>query len=175
MLQQASNGGPGGRFRIRRAFRTAVTTTSWSGAARAQAQSNALLVEQIRPAHAASNATYGVPCNQVELADQGIEAGHNRIASKMRANGLRGGSRRREWCVTTKRGKEHRPAPDLVQRKFTATGINQLWVADMTYIATWAGFAYLGVVLDVYSRKVVGRAIATWASAIDPISTSSAS
>ena len=76
----------------------------------------------------------------------------------MRAHGLRGVSRRRGWCVTTKRDKDQRPAPDLVQREFTATGINQLWVADMTYIPTRAGFVYLAVVLDVYSRKVVGWA-----------------
>ena len=122
----------------------------------AQAQANAVLLEQIRQAHAASDATYGVPRIQAELADQGIKAGHNRIAAVMRANGLRGVSRRRGWCVTTQRDKERRPAPDLVQRDFTATGINQLWVADMTYIPTWAGFVYLAVVLDVYSRKVVG-------------------
>jgi putative transposase len=117
-----------------------------------------VLLEQIRKAHAASDATYGVPRIQAELADQGIKAGHNRIAAVMRVNGLRGVSRRRAWCVTTKRDKEQRPAPDLVQREFTATGINQLWVADMTYIPTWAGFVYLAVVLDVYSRKVVGWA-----------------
>jgi len=122
----------------------------------AQAQANAVLLEEIRQAHAASDATYGVPRIQAELADQGIKAGHNRIAAVMRANGLRGVSRRRGWCVTTKRDKEHRPAPDLVQREFTATGVNQLWVADMTCIPTWAGFVYLAVVLDVYSRKVVG-------------------
>jgi len=124
----------------------------------AQAQANAVLLEQIRHAHLASDATYGVPRIQAELADQGIKAGHNRIAAIMRAHGLRGVSRRRRWCVTTKRDKEQRPAPDLVQREFTATGINQLWVADMTYIPTWAGFVYLAVVLDVYSRKVVGWA-----------------
>jgi putative transposase len=124
----------------------------------AQAQANAVLLEQIRQAHAASDATYGAPRIQAELADQGINAGHNRIAAVMRAHGLRGVSRRRGWCVTTKRDKESRPAPDLVQREFTATGINQLWVADMTYIPTWAGFVYLAVVLDVFSHKVVGWA-----------------
>ena len=60
--------------------------------------------------------------------------------------------------MTTQRDQERRPAPDLVQREFTATGINQLWVADMAYIPTWAGFVYLAVVLDVYSREVVGWA-----------------
>ena len=124
----------------------------------ARARANVVLLEQIRQAHAGSDVTYGVPRIQAELADQGIKAGHNRIAAVMRANGLRGVSRRRGWCVTTKRDKDRRPAPDLVQREFTATGINQLWVADMTYIPTWAGFVYLAVVLDVYSRKVVGWA-----------------
>jgi len=58
--------------------------------------------------------------------------------------------------ITTHRNKRDRPAPDLVQRHFKATSINQLWVADMTYIPTWAGFLYLAVVIDVFSRKVVG-------------------
>ena len=111
----------------------------------ARAQANTVLLQQIAQAHAATDATYGVPRIQAELADQGIKAGHNRIAAVMRANGLRGVSRRRGWCVTTKRDKEQRPAPDLVQREFTATGINQLWVADMTYIPTWAGFVHLAV------------------------------
>jgi putative transposase len=124
----------------------------------ARAQANAVLLAQIRQAHTASDATYGAPRIQAELADQGTKAGRNRIAAVMRANGLRGVSRRRAWCVTTQRDKRQRPAPDLVQREFTATAINQLWVADMTYIPTWAGFVYLAVVLDVYSRKVVGWA-----------------
>ena len=72
----------------------------------AQAQANAVLLEQICQAHADSDATYGVPRIQAELADQGIKAGHNRIASVMRAHGLRGVSRRRGWCVTTKRDKD---------------------------------------------------------------------
>ncbi len=124
----------------------------------ARARANTVLLQQIRAAHAASDATYGVPRIQAELADQGIKVGHNRIAAVMRAHGLRGVSRRRGWCVTTQRDRQQRPAPDLVQREFTATGLNQLWVADMTYIPTWAGFVYLAVVLDVYSRKVVGWA-----------------
>ena len=99
----------------------------------ARARANTVLLQQIRAAHAASDATYGVPRIQAELADQGIKVGHNRIAAVMRAHGLRGVSRRRGWCVTTQRDRQQRPAPDLVQREFTATGLNQLWVADMTY------------------------------------------
>ena len=62
--------------------------------------------------------------------------------------------------MTTKRDKERRPAPDLVQREFTATGINQLWVADMTYIPTWAGFVYLAVVLFRFARPALTSGMA---------------
>lgn len=58
--------------------------------------------------------------------------------------------------VTTQRDVRQRPAPDLVKREFVATDINQLRVADMTYIPTWSGFLYLALVIDVFSRKVVG-------------------
>jgi putative transposase len=119
---------------------------------------NATLVKHITQAYQVSDATYGVPRIQAELAEQGIRAGHNRIARLMRLHGLRGVSRRRGWCVTTQRDKHSRPAADLVNRKFIASDINQLWVADMTYILTWTGFGYLAVVLDVFSRKVVGWA-----------------
>jgi putative transposase len=124
----------------------------------ARAQANAGLMQRIEQVHRDSDATYGAPRIHAELAELGVAAGHNRIARLMRLHGLRGVSRRRGWCVTTRRDKDRQPAPDLVQRRFEATGINQLWVADMTYIPTWAGFGYLAVVLDVFSRKVVGWA-----------------
>jgi putative transposase len=73
----------------------------------------------------------------------------------MKAAGIRGVSRRR-WTTTTVRGEDTRPAPDLVDRNFTATGPDQVWVPDITYIPTWAGFVYLAIVLDVWSRRVVG-------------------
>jgi putative transposase len=63
--------------------------------------------------------------------------------------------------VTTRRDKDARPAPDLVDRKFTAEGPNQLWVADITFVPTAVGFLYLAVVLDAWSRKIVGWAMAT--------------
>ena len=78
----------------------------------------------------------------------------------MRAAGIRGVSRRK-GTKTTVRGEDTRPAPDLVDRDFTATGPDQLWVADITYIPTWEGFLYLAVVLDVWSRRIVGWAMAT--------------
>jgi len=78
----------------------------------------------------------------------------------MKAAGLQGVSRRKKMW-TTRRDPESRPAPDLVERDFTAVGPNQLWVADITYISTWAGVLYLAVVVDVWSRRVVGWAMAT--------------
>ena len=124
----------------------------------ARARANADLMQRISQAHQASDATYGAPRIRAELAELGVAAGKNRIARLMRLHGLRGVSRRRGWCVTTRRDKDRAPAPDLVQRRFEATAINQLWVADMTYIPTWTGFGYLAVVLDVFSRKIVGWA-----------------
>ena len=85
--------------------------------------------------------------------------GRKRVARLMRGSGLVGASRRK-WVTTTVRDRSTRPAPDLVDRKFTATAPNQLWVADITYIPTWVGFLYLAVVLDVWSRKIVGWAMA---------------
>jgi putative transposase len=99
-----------------------------------------------------------MPRIHAELLDAGIVASRKRIAALMRNGHLRGVSRRRNFCVTTARDTRHRPAPDLVNREFVATDINQLWVADMTYIPTWTGFVYLAMVIDVYSRKVVGWA-----------------
>jgi putative transposase len=119
---------------------------------------NITLLNQIKEAHAMSDETYGMPRIRAELADLGVVASRKRIAALMRANAIAGVSRRRGYCVTTVRNPKERPAPDLVKRQFVATDINQLWVADMTYIPTWQGFLYLAVVTDVYSRKVVGWA-----------------
>lgn len=121
-------------------------------------QANATLTTQILAAFVASDETYGMPRIRAELQEAGIVASRKRIARLMRLAQIRGVSRRRSFCVTTERDVRHRPAPDLVHREFVATDINQLWVADMTYIPTWAGFLYLSVVIDVYSRKVVGWA-----------------
>ena len=120
---------------------------------------DAVLVERIRAIHAESDATYGMPRVRAELIDQGVKVNGKRVARLMHANAIRGVSRRRGFVVTTKRDQRQRPAPDLVKREFKADGPNQLWVADMTYVPTWAGFIYLAIVLDVWSRRVVGWAI----------------
>ncbi len=89
-----------------------------------------------------------------------MRVGRKRVARLMRESGLAGVSRRRA-VRTTRRDPAARPAPDLVDRKFTASGPNQLWVANITYIPTLAGFLYLAVVLDVWSRKIVGWAMSS--------------
>jgi putative transposase len=128
--------------------------------ASARAQQDQRLLRQIRTAHEASRGTYGVPRIHAELRANGIHVSRKRVARLMRAAGIAGVSRRR-FATTTQRDRDARPAPDLVQRDFKATGPNRLWVADITYIPTWAGFLFLAVVLDAWSRKVIGWEIAT--------------
>jgi len=118
-----------------------------------------VFTEHIRSIHAESDATYGMPRVRAELLDQGLGVSRKRVARLMRCAGLRGVSRRRGFVVTTRRDIRQRPAPDLVQRRFSADGPNRLWVADMTYVPTWAGFIYLAIVLDAWSRRVVGWSI----------------
>lgn len=124
-----------------------------------RAMGNAVMTERIRQAHSESDETYGMPRIRAELMDQGVRVSRQRVARLMRVAGLRGVSRRRSFTVTTRRDERQRPAADLVNRKFTASGPDQLWVADMTYVPTWVGFIYLAVVVDVWSRKVVGWSI----------------
>ena len=124
----------------------------------ARQQANEALAQQIHSAFTASNDTYGMLRVRAQLRDDGIKASRKRVARLMRHNHRRGVSRRRSYCVTTQRDKRQRPAPDLVNRQFVATDINQLWVADMMHLPTWAGFLYLAAVTDVFSRKVVGWA-----------------
>jgi putative transposase len=125
-----------------------------------RAVANQRLLARIQAIHQASDATYGRPRILVELRETGARVGKNRVARLMHERGIRGVSRRRGYVVTTRRDPLQRPAPDLVKRAFVATGPDQLWVADMTYLPTWAGFLYLAVVVDVYSRRVVGWAFA---------------
>jgi putative transposase len=125
-----------------------------------RAQDDTVLLQRIRTIHETSRQSYGVPRVYEELRDDGVAVGRDRVARLMRRAGLQGISRRR-FVATTRRDDAARPAPDLVGRRFEAGGPNQLWVADITYVPTWAGFLYLAVVLDVWSRKVVGWKIAT--------------
>ena len=128
--------------------------------ASARATADAALATRIATSHANSRGTYGERRIEGDLLELGIHIGRKRIARLMRAQGLAGVSRRKS-TRTTRRDPNARPAPDLVDRDFTAPGPDQLWVADITYIPTWAGFLYLAVVLDAWSRRIVGWAMAT--------------
>jgi putative transposase len=119
-----------------------------------------MLGDRIEANWRASRETYGRPRIQSDLIDEGIHASDKRIARLMRERNIHGASRRKGF-KTTIRDRDARPAPDLVTRKFTATALNQLWVADITYVPTWSGFLFVAIVLDVYSRRVVGWAMAT--------------
>lgn len=121
-----------------------------------RAQANAALLSQIRAAHERSQQSYGVPRMCAELRDLGIVANKKRVERLMHQAHIQGISRRRAWTVTTRRDRAAKIPPDLVKRQFKASKPDELWVADMTYLPTWTGFAYLAVVIDVFSRKVVG-------------------
>lgn len=125
-----------------------------------RARRDAWLLERIETIHEESRGTYGAPRIHAELQDQGIRVGRKRVARLMREAGLQGVSRRRR-TQTTRRSEGSRPAPDLVDRDFVVTGPDRLWVADITYVPTWAGFLYLAVVMDAWSRRVVGWHMAT--------------
>ena len=121
-----------------------------------RAARNAMLTASIREAHKLSDGTYGMPRVRAELQEAGHRVSRKKVATLMRRAHIRGVSRRRGFVVTTERDVHQRPAPDLVNRRFHASKPNQLWVADITYVPTWQGFIYLAVVVDVFSRKVVG-------------------
>src|SRR5690606_18252976 len=123
-------------------------------------QRDAELREQVEEIHRRSKGTYGRPRIYAELKERGERVAQKRIARLMKASGLRGVCRRRR-VITTQRETQSRPAPDLVQRRFSAEGPDQLWVADITHIPTQSGFLYLAVVLDAWSRRVVGWAMST--------------
>ena len=126
--------------------------------ASAHATADRDLLRMIRTVHQSSRGTCGAPRIHAELRERGIAVSRKRVARLMRSAGIAGVSRRR-WIVTTKRASGRRAAPDLVQRDFTARRPDQLWVADITYVPTGAGFLYLAVVLDAWSRKIVGWAL----------------
>ena len=123
-----------------------------------QACSDAQLLSRIRTLHASSRGTYGAPRIHAQLAREGMRVGRKRVARLMRMAGLCGAGRR-PWKITTRQRAGARRAPDLVHRHFSAEAANVLWVADATYVRTGEGFLYLAVVLDVFSRRIVGWAM----------------
>jgi putative transposase len=126
-----------------------------------RARADLALTAKIEAIHRRSRGVYGAPNIHAELADDyQIRVGRKRVARLMRAASLRGATLRR-YVVTTQLDLQAPRAVDLVERQFYADGPDRLWVADVTYIPTWSGFLYLAMVLDVYSRRIVGWSMET--------------
>ena len=121
----------------------------------ARERADRALRDRIVDIHDRSRGTYGAPRIHAELAAEGVSVGRKRVARLMRQARIQGIHRRRR-ISTTKRNPAQAAAPDLVCRQFTASGPDLIWVADITYVPTKAGFLYLATVIDVWSRRVVG-------------------
>ena len=121
-----------------------------------RALADEVLTEHIRLVHGQSRQTYGYRRIRAELVDgYGLAVGRHRVARLMRRADIQGVTRRK-FCRTTRRDEHARPVPDLLRRDFTASAPDRRWVADVTYVPTWSGFLFLAVVIDVFSRRVVG-------------------
>jgi len=116
---------------------------------------DAQLSTQIRQVFTTHQGRYGSPRLHAELHEQGQRISRKRVARLMREAERRAKGKRYR-IVTTRRDSSHPVAPNLLQREFTATEPNQKWITDITYIPTAQGWLYLAVILDVYSRLVVG-------------------
>jgi transposase InsO family protein len=122
----------------------------------ARAQADAALSVQIQAVHERHRGRYGSPRIQQELAAQGQRHGQKRIARLMRAAGLRGRGPRRFVPRTTDSAHDQPVAPNRLAQAPVPTGPNQIWVSDLTYVATREGWLYVAVILDLWSRRVVG-------------------
>jgi len=125
----------------------------------AREEANQVLIKEIESVYNDSHGTYGSPRVYQALKAKGIPCSENRVARLMRLRHLRS-KRVRRYKVTTKRNKARRAAPNLLKGNFTADQPNQKWLADISYIPTGEGWLYLATVLDLYSRRVVGWAMA---------------
>ena len=117
------------------------------------------LLSKIKDAHKASRETYGSPRILHDLRDENIRVGRKRIARLMRRAGIQGVSRRK-GRRTTVRDPKATPAADLIERDFSASGPDELWVSDITYVPTYRGFLFLAVVMDAWSRRIIGWSMA---------------
>jgi transposase InsO family protein len=120
-----------------------------------RAQQDAALKVQIRAAHAASGKRYGSPRIHADLKAENQHVGRKRVARLMREEGLEG-QRKRRFRVTTDSRHSHPVAANELNRNFTASAPNKIWVTDITYIWTREGWLYLAAILDLFSRRVVG-------------------
>jgi putative transposase len=126
----------------------------------AQAQANRKLLVEIRAVYARSRGTYGSPRVHADLQLRGFRVSRNRIARLMRLEKLFGSKRRKKFPRTTNSQHDYPVAPNRLNREFEATRPNEKWLADITYIPTAEGWLYLAVVMDLFSRKIVGWSFA---------------
>jgi putative transposase len=119
------------------------------------------LLGRIRELHAANYHAYGYRRTWKALSREGVEVGRDRVKRLMRAHGIQGAKRRGKPWRTTRPDPAAGRRPDLVQRDFSAQALNQLWVADLSYLRCWQGLVFFAFVLDAYSRKVVGWQLAS--------------
>jgi len=118
---------------------------------------------EIRRVHQDSNGVYGSPRVHAELIANGVSVGRHKVARLMRLARLRGCPKRR-FRVTTQRDPSHLVAKNLLKQDFAADAPNKRWAADITYIPTHQGWLYLAVVMDLYSRRIVGWSMSRWLS-----------
>jgi transposase InsO family protein len=117
------------------------------------------LSQQIKEIHQQSRQTYGSPRIQAELAENGVNCGHKRVARLMRDEELFAKQSRKFRVTTTDSAHSYPVAPNLLDQAFRASRANEKWLTDITYIPTAEGWLYLAVVLDLYSRRIVGWAM----------------
>jgi putative transposase len=125
-----------------------------------QGEKDACALVHIKAAHRRSRGTYGSPRVAVELREQGLNIGRRRVARLMSENGLSGVPKRRFRGSTTDSAHTNPVAPNLLDRQFTVARPNEVWVGDITYLPVNGGWVYLAVLIDLYSRKVVGWSMA---------------
>jgi putative transposase len=122
----------------------------------ARRQRDAVLRAVIRRIYVENRSVYGPRKVWKQMGREGLREARCRVRRLMREMGLGGAVRGRAWMTTTQAGPEANRPLDLVDRNFTATRPNQLWVSDFTYVATWRGFVYVAFVIDVFARRLVG-------------------
>jgi len=127
----------------------------------ARAQQDAVLRAIILRIWTENHQVYGPRKVWKQMGREGLRAARCRVRRLMRAMGLAGVVRGRAWITTTDSDPEASRPRDLVDRQFTATRPNQLWVSDFTYVATWRGFVYVAFVIDVFARRIVGWRVAS--------------
>jgi transposase InsO family protein len=126
-----------------------------------RAKTDRELTQVIKQLHAKSGGVYGSPKMRDELKDGGYHYGRHKVARLMRLSGLRGCPKKR-YKVTTKRDPSHPVAGNLLDQDFSADAPNQCWASDITYIPTNQGWLYLAVVMDLFSRRIVGWSMSRW-------------